>query len=252
MKRILVIVAVAIAVAAFAFGQARRGENNRQQATEQEVLRAERAQLDAYVRQDAAAMERLVADGFVMTSAGNGFRGSLLTKPALLAYLREAPVDPTLTLATEDSQVHLFGDTAIVTGRLIERRTESGRTGMSIHRYTSTYIRRQGRWQLAAEQRATIPGERAAVAVDPNVYNDYQGRYDSPIFPFRIVRQGDRLFAESDNPARPRIELFPESENDFFARATNVQMTFVRNRSGQVAYILVRMNGVDMRARRVT
>ncbi|HEX8142986.1 MAG TPA: DUF4440 domain-containing protein [Pyrinomonadaceae bacterium] len=251
MKRTLVITIIMIAASSFAFGQGGRAETNDQRAVEQEVLRAERAQLDAYIKQDAAAWERLVADGFILTSAGNGVGGSTTTKEAMLDFLKQAPVDPTLTLTPEGSQVRIFGDTAIITGRMIERRTEDGRAGSSTHRYTSTWIKRGGRWQLAAEQRVTIPGQRTAVAVDPSIYNDYLGRYESPIFAFTIVREGDKLFAVADNKARPKIEIFPESESDFFAKATNVQMTFVRNRSGRVAYILVRMNGVDMRARRI-
>lgn len=47
------------------------------------------------------------------------------------------------------------------------------------------------------------------------------------------------------------MEIFPESESQFFLKGTNAQITFMRNRQGQVTHAVVRINGADFPAKRV-
>ena len=215
----------------------------------QEVLKAEREQRDAYLRRDVAATERLVADEYVLTIQG----GEVGDKANLLAFLRAEPADPTLSVTAEDTKVSLSGDTAVVVGRRVERRKspDNGREGVAHARYTRTYVRRQGRWQLLAEHLQAIPGERTPVKVDTQVYDDYVGRYSSDIFGFSVVREGDRLVVAPDDPRRPKAEVLPESESEFFVRGRNFRILFMRGRTGQVAYALLLINGADVRARRI-
>ena len=179
------------------------------------------------------------------------------SKATLLTFLREEPADPTLTLTTEGAQVHINGDTAIVVGKRIEKRQnpDNKAWGIANSRYSRTYVKRRwqghAQWQLLSEHLETIPLERTAVKVDPEIYNDYTGRYDSAIMTFTVVREGDRLRAIPDDKRRPAAELFPESESQFFLKGPNVQITFLRNRQGAVTEALVRINGADFRARRI-
>jgi ketosteroid isomerase-like protein len=168
-------------------------QTERTQATAvEDVLRAEREQREAYLQRDIAKIERLVANEFVLTSHRN-----IGDKSTLLNYLKSAPLDPTLTLTTEDTHVKVNGDTAIVFGRRVERRRreDNKREGVAYARYMRTYIKRQGRWQLLAEHLETIPAERTAIKVDAKVYDDYVGEYESLIFDFAVVKEGERLMA---------------------------------------------------------
>ena len=68
----------------------------------EEVLRTEREQRDAYLRRDIAKTERLVADEFILITGRD-----IGDKTTLLGYLKSAPIDPTLTLTTEDTRIKI-------------------------------------------------------------------------------------------------------------------------------------------------
>ncbi len=249
MKLVLMIALVAVAVSSATLGQGQNRSANLNSAVVQEVLKAEREQRDAYLRRDVAATNRLVADEYVLTIQG----GEIGNKATLITFLREEPVDPSLTLTAEDTQVRVNGDTAIVVGRRSERRRrpDNNQEGIGYARYTRTYIKRQGRWQLLAEHLQAIPAERTAVKVDTQAYNDYVGRYSSEIFGFSVIKEGDKLIVIPDETERPRAEVFPESESEFFVKGRNFQILFVRDSKGQVTYALLHINGVDIRAKKI-
>jgi ketosteroid isomerase-like protein len=244
----LLVIALFTVLSPSVFSQTPTTPATQKPTVEDEVLQAERAQRDAYLKRDIEATERLVSDDFVLTIPdGVGSKGTLL------AFLRNEPADPTLTLTAEGVQVRVNGDTAVVVGNRVERRRspDNNQEGTAYARYTRTYIKRQDRWQLLSEHLQAIPAERTAVKVDPSVYDDYVGKYDSPIFTFSVTKKAERLVAIPDDKRRPAAELFPESESEFFLKGRDAQISFVRDRKGRVTHALVRINGVAMRARRV-
>ena len=178
---------------------------------------------------------------------------SLSTVAVALACNFEEPADPTLTITTEDTRVRVNGDTAVVVGRRVERRRrpDNNQEGVAYARYTRTYVKRQGRWQLLAEHIQAVPAERAAVRVDPSVYDDYVGKYSSEIFGFSVVREGDKLIVVPDEARRPKGEVLPESESEFFVPRRNYRILFMRGRKGQVTHALLIVNGVDIRAKKI-
>lgn len=219
-----------------------------QTSTEEQVLKTEREQREAFLKHDVKTTERLVAEEFVQTVRdGNG------NKATFLHFIRTAPADPTLTLTTEDVLVRVNGDTAIVTGKRIERRRspDNNQEGVAYARYSRTYIKREAGWQLLSEHLQAIPAEHTAVEVDPQIFSDFVGKYDSPIFTFTVKREGDRLIAIPDDKRRPPAELFAESEAEYFLKGRDVQIVFIRDRKGQVTHALIRINGVGLRAKRV-
>lgn len=90
------------------------------------------------MKRDIAKTEQLVADEFIFTSGRD-----IGDKTTLLGYLKSAPIDPTLTLTTEDTRVKIDGDTAMVFGRRVERRRreDNNREGAAYDRYLRTYIK---------------------------------------------------------------------------------------------------------------
>jgi hypothetical protein len=266
MKAFFSALLLATALATSALAQTPNPQANLKTSIEEEVLRTEREQRDAYLKRDIKATERLVADEFVMnTPSGRG------SKATLLQFVGEEPADPTLTLTAEDVLVKVAGDTAIVLGKRVEKRQnpDNKAWGTAYARYTRTYIKRCAKssapsevtdstkiapscqWQLLAEQLETIPGERTAIKVDPAIYDDYVGKYESAIMTFSVVREGDRLRAVPDDRRRPAMEIFPEAESQFFLKGPNAQIIFMRNRQGQVTHAVVRLNNADFQAKRV-
>jgi ketosteroid isomerase-like protein len=248
------LIALVTAVPTVTLCQTAPNQTEARQATEQEVLKTEREQRDAYLQRDIAKTERMVADEFIFTSGRD-----IGNKKTLIGYLRSSEVDPTLTLTAEDTRVTINGDTAIVIGRRVERRRreDNNREGVAYARYVRTYIKRQGSWLLLGEHLQAIPAERTAVKVDTKVYDDFLGQYESSIFDFDVIKEGERLIAvpkerttTRTSQGRPPAELFPESESEFFLKGRDAQVIFIRNREGKVIHAIMRINGADIRATR--
>jgi CubicO group peptidase (beta-lactamase class C family) len=89
---------------------------------------------------------------------------------------------------------------------------------------------------------------KRTVHVDPGVLGPYVGQYElRPGFEFSVTRKEDSLLLQ---PAgQPAIELFPESDTRFFARAVNMEVTFVRGES-RVTQLIFRQNSREMPAKR--
>ena len=121
---------------------------------EQEVRKLEREWLDAYEKRDAEAMNRIVADDFKLTFSD----GTVRTKADILAQLKSERDSgfPSPKLSTEDEQSRVEGDTVILTGRFIQQMERAGQIRTMQMRYTDTYAKRQGRWQVIASQLSRI------------------------------------------------------------------------------------------------
>ncbi len=174
MKRIFIIFALLIVTESLAVGQTENRSVAQNSNVEQEIIRLERERLEAYARAAREAFDRIVADDFTMTHSD----GSIFDKAQERGVLRPSTAArPLPTLTTEDIRVRVYGDAAVITGRLVEQGERVGRVSL---RFTNTYIRRQGRWQIVAGQLTRLPQERTAttVTVNPNLLDAYVGQYE--------------------------------------------------------------------------
>lgn len=121
---------------------------------EREVRKLEREWLDAYEKRDAEIMNRILSDDFKLTFSN----GSVQTKVDILAQLKSAQdsAQPSPKFSTEDVQSRVEGDTVILTGRFIQTMERDGQTRTMQMRYTDTYAKRQGHWQVVASQLTRI------------------------------------------------------------------------------------------------
>jgi hypothetical protein len=99
-KSILLIALTIIAVPSLTFCQTVGNQTSSQEAAAQEVLRAEREQVEAYLQRDIAKTERLVADDFILTNGRD-----IGDKKTLIGFMTSTELDPTLTLTSEDTRV---------------------------------------------------------------------------------------------------------------------------------------------------
>jgi len=123
--------------------------------SEQEVRKLEREWLDSYEQHDAAAINRILADDFTITNSN----GSVQTKADIMKMLgspRPATA-PSFTFSTEDVQARVDGDKVILSGRVLQKGERNGQQMTMQSRYTDTYVKRQGRWQVVASQLTRIP-----------------------------------------------------------------------------------------------
>lgn len=155
MRYIFIFVLVGVAALSSAIG--RTSERQAQSATnaEQEVRKLERAWLDAYEKYDVEAMNAIVADDFTITFPN----GAIQTKEQIIKSLK-APrpaSSPSTRFYTEDVQARVYGDTVILIGRVVSERQREGKPVRQQSRYTDTYVRRGGRWQVVASHLSEVP-----------------------------------------------------------------------------------------------
>ncbi len=87
-----------------------------------------------------------------------------------------------------------------------------------------------------------LPKEHKVAKIDYNLYDAYAGRYEmAPNVFFTIRRDGDRLTAQLTG--QDSLEVFPESETEFFYKVVDAQLTFVNNDKGEVTTLILHQNG---------
>jgi len=95
-----------------------------------------------------------------------------------------------------------------------------------------------------------LPKEKVLAQVDPKVYGSYAGQYElAPNFTLTITAEEGKLMAQA--AGQPKLELFPESETQFFPTTTAVEITFVRDEQGQVIHLLLRQGGQVITAKKI-
>ena len=96
----------------------------------------------ALVRRDTAAFQRLLAPGFVSSE-----NDVTMSREDVLRGIVAGP-DTVTAAANEDVKVHRFGTPALVTGWLVVRGRGSSGAFERRYRYTDTWMKRGGRWQI--------------------------------------------------------------------------------------------------------
>lgn len=110
-----------------------------------ELLRLDREISVATWTGDTLWFEENLADDFVLvTPAGTVRSKQEVIRGVATPGLKMDPYDPT------DVQVRVYGDTAVITGRMMQRFLVGGVRHAYDLRYTDVYVRRRGRWLLVS------------------------------------------------------------------------------------------------------
>ena len=75
----------------------------------------------------------------------------MLNKQQQIAVLRKRELQLE-NAKSDDVRVLIYGKTAVMTGRFTARAMREGKPMMISERYTAVWVRRDGLWQLVAEQ----------------------------------------------------------------------------------------------------
>lgn len=89
-----------------------------------------------------------------------------------------------------------------------------------------------------------VPKKRKIARIDTQIYDLYTGKYriKENVF-ITITRQKDHLFAEVSG--QEKIEIFPESATEFFVKAIDIQLRFMKNEQGKVVKLILHQWGKD-------
>jgi ketosteroid isomerase-like protein len=143
MRRFLLLALVAVTFA----GLARWTMKNAAAAEDMKaaVMQAEEARNAAMPKGDVATLEKIYADGLVYTNA----RGETLTKAQHLADLKGKKLN-FQSFKHDDVQVHMFGNTGIVTGVSTSAVSYKGTVSSSPRKFVNVFVKTDGKWLCVA------------------------------------------------------------------------------------------------------
>ncbi len=119
-------------------------------AVEQQILQLEDDWSAAAQKKDGAFLQKLYADEYLFTDTD----GSVSNKAQDIAHLGANVVFTSFNL--EDMKVHVYGTTALVTGRNTIQATSDGQDISGVYRFTDVFVKRDGRWQVVATQSSKV------------------------------------------------------------------------------------------------
>lgn len=109
---------------------------------------------------------------------------------------------------------------------------------------TGLVLHQNGRDQTAkrSETGPPPPKEHKEVAIDPKILDNYVGSYElAPNFILTVTREGDHLFTQATGQGK--VEVFPESDHDFFLKVTDAQITFETDGQGKATALVLHQGG---------
>jgi serine-type D-Ala-D-Ala carboxypeptidase/endopeptidase len=100
------------------------------------------------------------------------------------------------------------------------------------------------------EGEVSPPKEHNQIVVAPKIFDGYVGRYQlAPNFILTISREGDRFFTQATG--QPKIEIFAETEREYFLKVVDAQISFVIDGSGHATELILHQGGLYQRAKRI-
>jgi hypothetical protein len=83
----------------------------------------------------------------------------------------------------------------------------------------------------------------------PRLYDGYVGRYQlAPQIFLTITRDGDRLYGQASGQGK--FEIFPEGDKEFFAKVTDLQISFKTDDHGRATELTIHQMGMHTPAKR--
>ena len=125
-------------------------DRSQESADVAELSRLEQVWNDAYVHGNVGPLERLLADDLIVTMTDM----AVLTKAQSIGLLRSGRLKFP-RYETSDIRIRVYGNAAVVTGRLRRTRTVDGKNVDDDWRFTKVYVRRSGKWQVVAWHAST-------------------------------------------------------------------------------------------------
>jgi ketosteroid isomerase-like protein len=122
------------------------------ESAEPELMRLEQVWNDAHLRADGDALDRLWDDQIIVIVP----KMKLINKADGLEMFRASRMK-FLRYETSDLSTRTYGDTAIVTGRLLRTRKMNDREMQDNWRFTKVYVLRGGQWRVILWQASDWP-----------------------------------------------------------------------------------------------
>jgi len=210
--------------------------------TEKELTRIAQELMNAVALGDKAVWQKHVADDVIYTDEN----WNVLTKKDLIDSMSPLPKGYSGTIKVTNVRSRIQGDAAVLSWEALEEEFIFGQRLAPIYLVTDTYFRRNGRWQLVAEQITVRPQPRKAIKINPAKYKSFLGEYQlTEQVTYVVTLEDGKLIGQ--RTGRVKEELLPADENTFFRKgAIRGEKVFVRDADGLVTSMVDRRENTDL------
>ena len=242
-KKSSIFVTACFFLSTWTFAQTQTAPVSKETDTTAETLKAISQELmDAVAPGKKAVWERYLSEDCLYVDENGG----VSTKSELLKDFGPLPAGYVGRIEVTDPQVRTAGDTAVITHRDMEYLELYGQKMLTQFQTTSTFVRKNGQWQMIFSHVSVLPSELTPVSVDPNIYDRYTGEYElAPGVVYTVKREGDKLTGQ--RTGREKEELFPANETTFFRKGNPRGIKiFATDSKGNVIQLIDRRDNNDL------
>ncbi len=94
------------------------------------------------------------------------------------------------------------------------------------------------------------PWQDREIMLDPTVLDSYVGKYRlESVGTFTVTREKSQLYVQVAD--QPRLEMFAESQQEFFIKVEDAKITFESDGKGPATVLILHQGGQDFRATRI-
>src|SRR5450631_1184523 len=234
-------VVAGLTVVAISIGTVSCSSSRNESITQEELVRRTEELLNGVTAGDPKPFERYFANDSLIHDE----RGRSMDKKALVADLSPPPPDWSGAITLNRPQSRVVGSAAILSYDLDETETISGQNVRARYHTTDTWLRRNGVWQIVAEQVLRYYADPAPGKPEIAKYADYSGMYElTPGKILEVSSDGDALF--SQRSAKTKELLLPEAGDLFFLKGVEGRRLFRRDARGKVDALIDRRNNEDI------
>ncbi len=211
----------------------------RLQAQGADALQAARDYIEGWFEGDAARVDRVLHPQFVRRIAAVSVAGDDFFWPEDRAGFLEA------TRRGGDKATPAAERLIKTTVRDLARTTAVVRVDSAYAVEYLSLVKLRDRWQVVNVLWENVPNDKKEAAIDIRVLTDYAGAYRSAGgTEWQVLVEGSRIFLKP--PDEPRIEIFPESETEFFTKGYKSGLSFVRGADGRVLRLVKHVRFRDL------
>lgn len=112
-----------------------------------EVESQDRQFMQAAIQVDTAALESIMGEDYIFISG----LGQMMNKEEHLASLKSGDIKYK-SLTYDEVKVRAYGETAILTARIMGEGSNAGRSISGAHLVTRVYVKQRGHWMIVSAQ----------------------------------------------------------------------------------------------------
>jgi len=116
---------------------------------ETDLRKLDRGIVTATIAQDAGWFEKNLTPDYVLTTS----RGSMISRADLLRDLKLVKIEP---YEPSEVVVRIYGDTAVITGRIVQKYSTNGEHIEADLRYTDVWLKTKEGWKNSAGHASAI------------------------------------------------------------------------------------------------